>query len=63
VTKGEHDRLLEVLAELLAADEGLSEWQLEFIESLSKWNGLFTVKQGLKIDEVYTRWSERDYGD
>ena len=44
------------LEELLNIDSGIDEWDLDFIESLSHWDGMFTVKQADKIIEKWGKY-------
>jgi len=44
------------LADLLELTEGLSNWEVNFIESLSHWNGGFTYKQRVTIAKI---WDEK----
>jgi phage antirepressor YoqD-like protein len=43
----------ELLDELLAVDSGLTDWEVEFIENMSKWRGLFSVRQAAKIEKIH----------
>ena len=45
----------EFLAELLEIDEGLTSWEVDFIESLSNWENDFTPKQIATINKIYDR--------
>lgn len=41
-----------MLDELLSLDEGLTDWELDFIEMLSSWDGCFTKPQFEVKDET-----------
>ena len=43
----------ERLEELLELESGLSDWDMEFIESLTRWTGEFTIKQQIKLRELH----------
>ena len=43
------------LQELLEIDEGLTQWEVDFIENLSNWASDFTPKQIAMIDKIYER--------
>ena len=43
------------LQELLDLDEGLTRWEVDFIESLSNWSNDFTPKQIETIYKIYER--------
>lgn len=43
----------EMFAALLKLTDGLSEWEVDFIESLSKWKGPFTDRQRGMIDKIH----------
>lgn len=54
-TQNREDDLF-MLKELLNLEEGLSEWEVEFIESLNKHNKagrVFTQKQREKLGQIY----------
>jgi hypothetical protein len=51
----EQEELVEMLDELLDCDEGLSEWEINFLDSLSRWSGFFTEKQREKLTTIYQR--------
>jgi hypothetical protein len=46
-------QLKDLLSELLDVEEGLTSWQVDFIESLSNWDGRFTVGQAEKLQQVH----------
>jgi hypothetical protein len=43
------------LADLLALDSGLTAWEVDFIDSVSKWDGDLTPKQIKTIYKIYER--------
>jgi hypothetical protein len=43
--------VVELVSELLEVEEGLSEWEVEFIESLAD-ETLFTTAQAAKVQEI-----------
>jgi len=43
----------EQLADLLDLTEGLSNWEVDFIESLSHWTGGFTPKQRQVLAKIH----------
>jgi len=47
--------LRDILNELLELDVGLSDFEVDFIESLSHWEGCFTRKQAVTIEKIYKR--------
>lgn len=46
---------MELLQEMLDLDSGLTSWEIEFIESLDDWEGMFTEAQYEKLKEVHER--------
>lgn len=46
---------LDMLEELLNLESGLSQWEMEFIESLSNWDGVFTGKQAETLTKIYDK--------
>ena len=44
---------LDCLGDLLLLKSGLSDFEVGFIESMSRWEGNFTPKQAKKIIEIY----------
>jgi hypothetical protein len=42
-----------MLSELLALESGLSNWEIEFLDSLNEWTGCFTEKQAEKLSTIY----------
>ena len=51
----EMKELREILDELLEVGEGLTDWEVEFIENLSKWEACFTEKQARTLRSIYER--------
>lgn len=51
----EMKRYKEMLEELLDIEEGLTEWEVDFLESLANWEGSFTVKQVGKLEKMHER--------
>ena len=45
----------EFLAELLELDEGLTPWEVDFVESVSHWENDFTPKQIATINKIWER--------
>ena len=50
----------DMLEELLELDEGLDSWTLEFIETLSHWDGDFTPRQQ---ETLHKKWEKYCNGD
>ena len=44
-----------MLEELLELDEGLSSFEMEFIDSLSYWDGDFTENQVKTLKKIWNR--------
>lgn len=44
--------LRKMLKELLDLDEGLSEWEIEFLDKLNNWSGNFTVPQAERLEKI-----------
>jgi hypothetical protein len=49
------ENLRGMLDELLNLGEGLTAWEVEFIDSLDKWSGAFTPRQAKKLEDVHRR--------
>ena len=47
--------LRSILDELLDVDSGLTDWETDFLDSVSKWAGKLTRKQGVTIEKIYKR--------
>ena len=53
------ERLSGQLNDLLQVEKGLSDWELDFLDGpkgLTKWRGNFSVKQGQRLDKMYTEF-------
>ena len=45
-----------MLLELLQVENGLSAWEIDFLDNLnSEWNGDFTDRQAAVIEKIYER--------
>lgn len=44
-----------LLDELLAMESGLTGWEVDFIDDLSRWDGAFTEKQAETLEKIYER--------
>lgn len=55
VDSDRHSNCRDMLEELLDLEDGLSGWEVEFIENLFHWDGTFTPRQALKIESIYER--------
>lgn len=51
----EQERARDHFNDLLALDSGLTDWEVNFIESLANWEGDFTEKQIAMIYKIYER--------
>ena len=51
----EMHELREMLKELCDLDEGLSAWEIEFIDNMCDWEGSFTEAQATKIEDLYEK--------
>ena len=45
----------EILDDLCNLSEGLTKWEVDFIEKLSDWEGCFTEPQAETLQKVYDR--------
>lgn len=54
-TAAEMLELKDLLEELLNVEAGLTEWEVNFIDSLSDWDGSFTANQAEKLRKVHER--------
>jgi len=45
----------DMLDSLLDLDCGLTQWEVDFLESLSEWEGDFTEKQAETLQRIYDR--------
>ena len=48
--------LRDMVDALCDVEDGLSDWAVEFIDSMSKWDGEYTERQVAKIEELYGRY-------
>ena len=55
VDPSEMEELAELLDELLDLDHGLSNWEMEFIQNLSEWDGCFTEPQVDTLRKLHER--------
>ena len=44
-----------LLDDLLELEEGLNDWEVEFVEKMSHWEGRFTVNQAQKIEQIWDK--------
>ncbi len=51
----EQQRVKEHLDELLELEDGLTPWEVDFIDSVSKWEDDLTPKQMARIYKIYDR--------
>lgn len=56
-TEAENEQLLArcEVSDLLNLEEGLSDWETKFLESVAKWRGDFTTKQAITIHKLWDR--------
>lgn len=47
--------LREMVSELCEVEEGLSNWEVDFVDSVSEWSGDYTEKQSATIVKLYER--------
>jgi hypothetical protein len=47
--------LRQMLDDLLALDEGLTNWEMDFIDSLHNWKGCFTEKQADRLSAIWNK--------
>lgn len=50
-----YDRTMGMVDELLEVEEGLSEWEISFIESMKKQDFSFSINQVNKIEQIWNR--------
>ena len=55
VLKDETKCVRGMLSELLELEEGLTTWEVNFIESVNKWEGNFTQRQSETIVKIWGR--------
>ena len=51
----EQEEAREILDELLSLDCGLTDWEVNFLDSVDKWEGDLTPKQIATIEKIYER--------
>jgi hypothetical protein len=44
------------LEDLLGLESGLTDWEVEFIESLSRWEGDFTDRQAAALERTWNKY-------
>ena len=44
-----------MLKELLDVEEGLTDWEINFIESLERWEGNFTPAQAAALEKAWNK--------
>ena len=55
VVISEMDNYRDMLEELFAVEHGLSNGEIEFLDSLNNWDGCFTVPQAKWLQKIYER--------
>ncbi|RKY12684.1 MAG: hypothetical protein DRP65_00565 [Planctomycetota bacterium] len=48
-------QLRDMLSDLLDIEEGLSDWEIGFVESLSRWDGDFTERQATALERCWNK--------
>lgn len=56
IEPNDQDDAREMLQDLLDLEEGLSDWEVNFIDSLDNWKGKFTPKQIEILEKI---WKEK----
>ena len=51
----EMDNFRDMLEELLAVEHGLTNKEIDFLDSLNDWEGCFTVPQANWLKKIYER--------
>ena len=51
----EMDNYRDMLEELLAVEHGLTNNQIDFLDSINNWEGCFTVPQAEYLEKIYER--------
>ena len=51
----EMDNFRDMLEELLAVEHGLTNKEIDFLDSLNDWEGCFTVPQSNWLKKIYER--------
>ena len=54
VSSDETKRVREMLDELLNVEDGLTNWEVKFIEGVNDWDGNFTRKQSETIVKLWS---------
>ena len=44
-----------ILQECLEVESGLSDWEVDFLDSLNNWRGSFSEKQQITLEKIYKR--------
>jgi hypothetical protein len=47
------EELKKMVKDLLGLDNGLSEWEIKFLDDMHGWYGDFTEKQAKRIEELW----------
>ncbi|MCE5324925.1 MAG: hypothetical protein LLG01_00775 [Planctomycetaceae bacterium] len=55
MSKEEQENLRGMLQELLDLESGLTDWEIEFLDSLNNWQGDFRPKQAETLQKIYDR--------
>jgi len=55
VDLGSMHELREKVLELLDVESGLTNWEIDFIDSLQNWSGCFTVGQAKRLEKIHDR--------
>ena len=55
IDASEQDRYEEMRDEVAEVTHGLTVWEMDFIESLYEWDGLYTMQQAEKLEEIFER--------
>ena len=48
-------QLRAMVADLLEAEEGLTDWEVEFVEKMSEWRGDYRGRQPETIERIWDR--------
>ena len=51
----EEKRLREMIDELFDVDEGLTSWEIDFLDSVNDWEGMFTERQAETIERMWNK--------
>jgi len=54
-TMNEQEEARAILDDLLSVDCGLTYWEVNFLDSVDKWEGNLTPKQIATIEKIYER--------